>query len=480
MDDKEETLNNFLLMTDSTDYGAAMEYLENNNWDISEAVNQYINVHKFRDTNNPAENRPGYRPTPTPAVQTTNYNYEQMIDDSPNDFGYHQESYYSSNIRDDGAQNEPQQLINNQPGSMISSFQNMASSMMSSIGGVFNRFRGNQDPDSEMEDNTESVPSGRFFVEKWREKNGMGITLPDFVEGSFESIIKESSRLRRPIFFYLHDHKGDSCTIVDQTVIGEEIVKDLVNKFICVGMNVHSPEGKNLIETYNLPGAPYMAVMHFDEDHNMQNAGSRYGDEINVNALFEMCDTAYDMMAAMFDPMLGIPEFNVADSNLNIVETLDVKAEIEDSLKNQVNTGFVESRRREREIDPNTGFPVGMTEQQIQDKILKDQQREELEAAMAADKIKLQAAAQAEEERKQKNLEESKRVQAEQEKQRMKEFKASQVKSNLPDEPSEDNPDASTVQFRLPNSNNIQRRFLKTDKIQSMYDYIHSIGHDNG
>ena len=288
-----------------------------------------------------------------------------------------------------------------------------------------------------------------------------------------------AGRLKRPIFIYLHNHKGDSCTIVDQTVIGEDIVKTLVNRFICVGVNVNSEEGRLLMDVQRMPGAPYMSLMYYDEDNEVQNIGSMYAEEINVNSLFEMCDSANQIMENMFYPVTDIPSFNVADSHLNLVETLDVQAELEDRFKNRATTGFVESRTRTQQIDPETGYPVGMTEQQIQDKKLKEEQKQELEAAMQADKEKLIAAAKAEEERREKQLEQAKKKEAKEVLLKFKEQEIEETKANLPDEP-EDGSDVTTIQFRLPNSQTIQRRFKKTDTIKLMVDFIVSLGTENG
>ena len=47
----------------------------------------------------------------------------------------------------------------------------------------------------------------------------------------------------------------------------------------------------------------------------------------------------------------------------------------------------------------------------------------------------------------------------------------------IPPEPSDDNPDKCIIVFRLPDGEkNIQRKFLKTDKIAVLYDYIRSLG----
>lgn len=181
----------------------------------------------------------------------------------------------------------------------------------------------------------------------------------------------------------------------------------------------------------------------------------------------------------MFYPCTDIPDFNIADSSLNIVETLDFKAELEDRFKNKELTGFIETRRKEPQIDPDTGYPVGMTEQQIKDKILKDQQREELEAAKEVDRIKLEATAKAEEEKKQQTLEQVKKDEMKEEILKFRQMEVEELKANLPEEP-EDGPDSSTIQFRLPNSQSIQRRFMRTDKIKLMYDYVRSLGVKNG
>ena len=43
----------------------------------------------------------------------------------------------------------------------------------------------------------------------------------------------------------------------------------------------------------------------------------------------------------------------------------------------------------------------------------------------------------------------------------------------LPEEPAQDDPDSTNIVFRMPHSGErLQRRFLKTDKIQILYDFI--------
>ena len=52
-------------------------------------------------------------------------------------------------------------------------------------------------------------------------------------------------------------------------------------------------------------------------------------------------------------------------------------------------------------------------------------------------------------------------------------------KQNLPNEPDENHPDACKIMFRYPNGEkNVERRFLKTDKISILYVYIKSLGRE--
>ena len=47
----------------------------------------------------------------------------------------------------------------------------------------------------------------------------------------------------------------------------------------------------------------------------------------------------------------------------------------------------------------------------------------------------------------------------------------------LPPEPDDNNPDKCIIIFRLPDGEkNIQKKFLKTDKVAVLYDYIRSLG----
>ena len=89
-----------------------------------------------------------------------------------------------------------------------------------------------------------------------------------------------------------------------------------------------------------------------------------------------------------------------------------------------------------------------------------------------------------EQEEKEKKNEEEKRKREEEENRIKKinnnyEMESEIAKMILPEEPSENDPDVCHIIFRPPDGEKtIERRFLKTDKISILYDYVKSIGRE--
>lgn len=86
-----------------------------------------------------------------------------------------------------------------------------------------------------------------------------------------------------------------------------------------------------------------------------------------------------------------------------------------------------------------------------------------------------------EKERKEKEEQEQKRIEEEKEKEKLKiEKEEKELFSQIiPPEPDDSNPDKCVIIFRLPDGQkNIQRKFLKTNKISLLYDYIKSLGRE--
>ena len=77
------------------------------------------------------------------------------------------------------------------------------------------------------------------------------------------------------MFFYLNDHKGDDCTIVDSCVITSEVLHSfLLGKFLCYGLNVNTNEGQRIKLTLGVNKPPYVAVISFRRGSDPQVIGS--------------------------------------------------------------------------------------------------------------------------------------------------------------------------------------------------------------
>ena len=184
-------------------------------------------------------------------------------------------------------------------------------------------------------------------------------------------------------------------------------------------------------------------------------------------------------LASLLGQEIQLPDFEIGDSNLQPVETEEYNSIIKQKIESGEQIGVPEPRRNQRPIDPNTGFPVGMTEKQIEDKMIKDQQRKEFEEMHEHDRRKIEEMKQKEEqEREEKKKELEKKAQIERLEEQKKE-NAEVARQNLPPEPEAENESAIQISFRMPTGGTVERRFLKTDKIQLLYDYITSLGHDD-
>lgn len=65
----------------------------------------------------------------------------------------------------------------------------------------------------------------------------------------------------------------------------------------------------------------------------------------------------------------------------------------------------------------------------------------------------------------------------EEERQKELMLKAEKAKITLPEEPSQDDPNSTSIVFRYPDGEKrVERRFLKTNKVQTLYDFVFSLG----
>lgn len=221
--------------------------------------------------------------------------------------------------------------------------------------------------------------------------------------------------------------------------------------------------------------------MSYSDDGSVQVHGNETGDNINSESIEYLSHNVEAMMAHIFDPSIGIPDFNVADSNLRPIETEEFVERTKQKLRTTGPAPFEDQPRvRQREIDPTTNMPRGMTDAEIERQYVINQRDEEYKEIEEKNKIKMAEM----EMKRQKEREEAKERLEKQAKidqiiEDKKEI-AKAVKENLPEEPTEDHPEVTVVSLRLPSGESITRRFLKTDKIQLLYDFVTSLGNETG
>lgn len=112
-----------------------------------------------------------------------------------------------------------------------------------------------------------------------------------------------------------------------------------------------------------------------------------------------------------------------------------------------------------------------------EDRRLRELQRRELEEAERIDRARVQA----EQERTRKEREEERqRIEEVKRKEQLRvamEEEAKQKRHRLPEEPAEKDPLACHIVLRLPGSGErVNRRFLKNETVQVLYDFVDSLG----
>ena len=149
------------------------------------------------------------------------------------------------------------------------------------------------------------------------------------------------------------------------------------------------------------------------------------------------------------------------NSNKNISKNYNDKNDKDDPFKNVKNENL---NRRDNMLADSI---YGLTDAQILAK--RENEIRELERQQEEKEKK-------EEEEKRKILEEENRIKNLNNKY---EDEAKVAKLILPQEPNENDPNACYIKFRLPDGEKIiERRFLKTDRIATLYDYVKSIGRE--
>lgn len=234
---------------------------------------------------------------------------------------------------------------------------------------------------------------------------------------------------------------------------------------------------------------PYIGLFHVAQDNKLDYVGTLLGDDIHADALIQALVLAEDMHLHLLTEkkMPNNPE-------LNQIPDFRPREETRDSLPSSVTNGVSKNQRLSERVpkpkadnydvvnDPDEEekeLPIPTQKKQsekfdINNLSLKERQRLEYEEAKLLDLQRL-------EKQKAKENEKLEQEKHEQQKQDEIDLKAAESLSKLAEEPAEDDPNAATIQIRLPDgSKSVTRRFLKTARVEELYLYVRSLGEEAG
>ena len=198
--------------------------------------------------------------------------------------------------------------------------------------------------------------------------------------------------------------------------------------------------------------------------------------------IFDECDIGVEMLKYIVLPKLPVMlvcKFKnnnafaiigkTKPNNFNISSIKETLIKVNDLLNPQNNSNNKESNNYPEDYHFNymsNGDVINQQKRDLEELERKEREKKEKERQLLEEKKKEEKRLEEEKKRKEEEL-------------KKKEEKIKIIKKNLPPEPDDSNPDKCTILFRYPDGNrNVERKFLKNDKISLLYDFIETLGRD--
>ncbi|XP_005993440.1 FAS-associated factor 2 [Latimeria chalumnae] len=271
------------------------------------------------------------------------------------------------------------------------------------------------DPRSRVTDPVGDVVS---FIHSFEEKYGR--THPVFYQGTYSQALNDAKRELRFLLVYLHgeDHQ-DTDEFCRNTLCRPEVINFINTRMLLWACSTNKPEGYRVSQALRENTYPFLAMIML-KDRRMTVVGRLEGviqPEDLINQLTFIMDA---------------------------------------------NQTYLVSERLERE-------------ERNQTQVLRQQQDEAYLASLRADQEK---------ERKKKQIQEQKKKEeeaarqmklAEERRKRTLQEEKERKSESLPPEPLPDHPDSVKIIFKLPNDSRVERRFLFTQSLTVIYDFLFSL-----
>ncbi|MBN3275780.1 FAF2 factor, partial [Polyodon spathula] len=265
---------------------------------------------------------------------------------------------------------------------------------------------------------TDPVGDVVSFIHSFEEKYGR--SHPVFYQGTYSQALNDAKRELRFLLVYLHgDDHQDTDEFCRNTLCTEEVVNFVNTRMLFWACSTSRPEGYRVSQALRENTYPFLAMI------------------------------------------------TLKDRKMTVVGRLEGVIQAEDLINQltfimEANQTYLVSERMERE-------------ERNQTQALRLQQDEAYLASLRADQEK---------DRKKKEEEEQKRRQeevareivlAEERRQQTLQEEKERRSESLPPEPSPDNPDSVKIVFKLPNDSRVERRFLFTQSLTVIYDFLFSL-----
>eukprot|EP01156_Anaeramoeba_ignava_P023636 Anaeramoba_ignava/c21679_g1_i1.p2 GENE.c21679_g1_i1~~c21679_g1_i1.p2 ORF type:complete len:348 (+),score=135.79 c21679_g1_i1:49-1044(+) len=240
---------------------------------------------------------------------------------------------------------------------------------------------------------------------------------PNFFEGNYQEAVNYAKISQKLLFVYLHSdphfRTPDFCKNI---LYDNQIVDILNNDFVCWGAFVQQEQGFRISRMLEATTYPFIGIICF------------------------------------------IPE---AQTLWKSLEGDFTKEDLLKTLQSNLEKFSVEIAVRRYE-----------EEQAQESKIIRENQDKEYYQSLILDQEREREELRELEQKKQKIEEEKQKKIAEEQKEKDKKEMLETFKKRLPKEPTENNQNTLTIAIKLPDSSRIQRKFLKTDTLRDLYDWV--------
>lgn len=271
------------------------------------------------------------------------------------------------------------------------------------------------DPRSRVTDPVGDIVS---FIQMFEEKYGR--THPVFYQGTYSQALNDAKQELRFLLVYLHgeDHQ-DSDEFCRNTLCTTEVTQFVNSRMLFWACSTNKPEGFRVSQALRENTYPFLAMIML-KDRRMTVVG-------RLEGLIQPQDLINQLTFIM-----------------------------------EANQTYLVSERLERE-------------ERNQTQVLRQQQDEAYLQSLRADQEKERKRREKQEQKRREEEEVQLRLQAEERKKRNLQEEKERRSECLPAEPESDHPDSLKIIFKMPNDTRVERRFLFTQSLSVIHDFLFSL-----